>query len=129
MSVTPEREQRIDKWLWAARFFKTRSLASEAAEGGRVRINGTRAKPAKSVHPGDLIEVSIGDLRWTLAVRALSSQRLSAEKARLLYEETEESRLQREEQITRRKAARDLAPDTKGRPTKRDRRRMQRFFS
>lgn len=128
MSGTPEQAQRIDKWLWVARFFKTRSLAAEAADGGKVRINGVRAKPARTTHPGDMIEFSAGGARWTITVRALSKQRLPAAQARLLYEETEESRLQREAQIERNKLSAEPADDMKGRPTKRDRRRMQRFF-
>ena len=128
MSGAPEQDQRIDKWLWAARFFKTRSLASEAVDGGKVRVNGARAKPSKSIHAGDTIEVSVGEVRWTITVRALSKQRLPAAQARLLYEETEDSRLQREAQIESGKLAGEPATEVKGRPTKRDRRRMQRFF-
>ena len=128
MSSAPEPDQRIDKWLWAARFFKTRSLASEAADGGKIRVNGARAKPAKIIHPGDTVEFPIGELHWTVTVRALSKQRLPAAQARLLYEETEDSRLQREAQIESGKLSSEPATDMKGRPTKRDRRRMQRFF-
>ena len=128
MSGAPAQDQRIDKWLWAARFFKTRSLASEAVDGGKVRVNGARAKPSKTIHAGDTIEVSVGEVRWTITVRALSKQRLPAAQARLLYEETEDSRLQREAQIASGKLCGEPATEVKGRPTKRDRRRMQRFF-
>lgn len=128
MSCAPAQDQRIDKWLWVARFFKTRSLASEAADGGKVRVNGTRGKPARIIHPGDTIEVSVGEVRWTITVRALSKQRLAAAQARQLYEETEDSRLQRETQIERGKLSGEPATEVKGRPTKRNRRRMQRFL-
>ena len=120
---------RIDKWLWAARFFKTRSMAAQAVAGGKVHVNGGRIKPARIVQPGDELRIRRGELELVVIVQGVSDRRRPAKEAQLLYEETEESRLQREEQISRRKAARDLAPDTKGRPTKRDRRRMQRFFS
>jgi ribosome-associated heat shock protein Hsp15 len=120
--------QRVDKWLWAARFFKTRSLAAEAVEGGRVNINGRHAKPAKEIRPGDRLDIGVGDLRWSVVVRCLSAQRRPAPEARLLYEETEESLAARQAQIEQRKIAAEPGVDIKGRPTKRDRRRLQRFF-
>jgi ribosome-associated heat shock protein Hsp15 len=113
-----ERRQRIDKWLWATRFFKTRSLAAAAVDGGRVKWNGQQVKPARDLKPGDELEISAGELRWTVIVRGLNAQRRPAPEARLLYEETAESaarRLQLEE-------IRRLAPmpgaGLKGRPTK-----------
>jgi len=110
--------QRLDKWLWAARFYKTRSLAADAIDGGKVRWNGQTVKPAREVKPGDELEISAGEIRWTVIVRGLNHQRRPAPEARLLYEETEESaeRRQRLEEIRR------LAPmpgaGLKGRPTK-----------
>jgi len=110
--------QRIDKWLWAARFFKTRSLAAAAVDGGRVRWNGQNVKPARELKPGDELEITSGELRWTVVVRGVNAQRRPAPEARLLYEETAQSaarRLQLEE-------IRRLAPmpgaGLKGRPTK-----------
>ena len=110
--------QRIDKWLWAARFFKTRSLAAVAVDGGRVKWNGQQVKPAREVKPGDEIDIVAGEQRWTVVVRGVNVQRRPAPEARLLYEETVESgaRRQRQEEIRR------LAPmpgaNLKGRPTK-----------
>ena len=118
---------RIDKWLWAARFYKTRSLASDAVHAGHVQINEQRVKAAKGVHPGDRIDITTGEVRRTVTVRALGERRGSAEQAALLYEETAES-------IEARERTRDLrrfsaAPDSdlRGRPTKRDRRALDRF--
>lgn len=110
--------QRLDKWLWAARFYKTRSLAADAVAGGKVRWNGEPAKPARELKPGDELEISAGELRWTVIVRGVNQQRRPAPEARLLYEETPESaaRRQRLEEVRR------LAPmpgaELKGRPTK-----------
>ena len=118
---------RLDKWLWAARFFKTRSLATDAVEGGKVHLNGARSKPAKGVKPGDRLDVSIGDMHWTIVVRALSERRGPAPVARELYEETPESLKRREEQLERRKLEPEPSADMHGRPTKKDRRRIVRF--
>ena len=90
---------RIDKWLWAARFFKTRSLAAQAVDGGRVRLNGVRVKPAKEVRPGDELTVHIGELEWVIDVRALSARRGPAPAARQLYEERAESAARRQAAI------------------------------
>ena len=87
---------RLDKWLWAARFFKTRSLAQKAVAGGRVQLNGERTKPAHEVKAGDMVVVRVGDGRWEVKVAALSERRGPAEEARKLYEETEASRTERE---------------------------------
>jgi ribosome-associated heat shock protein Hsp15 len=119
---------RLDKWLWAARFFKTRSLAAEAAERGRVDVNGQIAKPARELHPGDaLVLRQDGGVERRLVIRALSLQRGPASVAQMLYEETAESL------ATRLRAAEDrrLAPEParaieQGRPTKRDRRDLER---
>jgi ribosome-associated heat shock protein Hsp15 len=118
---------RIDKWLWAARFFKTRSLAAQAVDGGRVRLNGARVKPAKEVKPGDELAIHIGELEWVIDVRALSARRGPAEVARLLYEEREESRARRQAAIDARKALPEPAFGLRGRPTKRDRRMLKRL--
>jgi ribosome-associated heat shock protein Hsp15 len=118
---------RLDKWLWAARFFKTRSLATEAVDGGRVVVNGERAKPARTVNPGDLLAIRIGPYAWTVTVTGLSSRRGPATEARTLYTESDKSRLAREEAVARIRAAQPLNPLHKGRPTKRDRRELDRL--
>jgi ribosome-associated heat shock protein Hsp15 len=116
---------RIDKWLWAARLHKTRSLAAEAVKGGRVEVNGQRVKPSREVGPGDEIEVTTGQLRRTVVVRGLAERRGPAKEAVLLYEETPESMAAREllaEQ--RRLSSPPPGADLGARPTKRDRRRL-----
>jgi ribosome-associated heat shock protein Hsp15 len=116
---------RIDKWLWAARLHKTRSLAAEAVKGGRVEVNGQRVKPSREVGPGDEIEVTTGQLRRTVVVRGLAERRGPAKEAVLLYEETPESTAAREllaEQ--RRLSSPPPGADLGARPTKRDRRRL-----
>lgn len=118
---------RIDKWLWAARFFKTRSLAAQAVDGGRVRINDQRVKPAKDVRIGDQVTIHIGELEWVVAVRGLSPQRRSAPEAQTLYEEREESKSRRAEVVAQRKARIDPFRTEGGRPTKKDRRAIRRF--
>jgi len=119
---------RIDKWLWAARFYKTRSLAVQAVEGGKVRLNGEPVKPAKEVKPGDMLEVRSGELRWFIEVRAVSPQRGPATQAALLYAETGESRDRRERLIAMRRAGPHPGQGRRGRPTKRDRRLIRRFM-
>ena len=119
---------RIDKWLFAARFFKTRSLAAEAIDRGRVTVNGQRIKPAKVLAIGDRLTIRINNFQYDIEVLDLSNIRGSATVAQQLYRETEESRKQRELQAARLKAQ----PQpfyTKGRPTKRDRRNIERFIS
>lgn len=118
---------RIDKWLWAARFFKTRSLASQAVDGGRVRLNGERAKPSREVRPGDRVVVHIGEYEWQVSVLALADRRGPAEAARSLYEEDPASRQRREEQAAQHRLCHNPAAGLKGRPTKRDRRLIHRF--
>lgn len=118
---------RIDKWLWAARFFKTRSLASDAVDGGKVQINDARVKPAKEVRPGDLLRIAIGPVTWTVVVRDISDKRGPAAEAQKLYEETEDSRLAREAQREQSRMAAEPGATIRGRPTKRDRRRIDRF--
>jgi ribosome-associated heat shock protein Hsp15 len=118
---------RIDKWLWAARFFKTRSLAAQAVEGGRVHVNDQRVKPAKDLKPGDALRISIGELEWIVIVRALSEKRGPAPQARTLYEETEAGRTRREAALQRRRDQAEPAFGMHGRPTKRDRRAIKRW--
>jgi ribosome-associated heat shock protein Hsp15 len=116
---------RIDKWLWAARFFKTRAAATEAVLGGRVRLNDERVKPAKDVRAGDIVEVRVGEVRWTVVVRGVADKRGSAKIAATLYEETAESIAERERAAAERKLSRPPGAELGGpRPTKQDRRRL-----
>jgi ribosome-associated heat shock protein Hsp15 len=124
MNEPPERV-RVDKWLWAARFFKTRGLASEAIQGGRVRVNEARAKPAREVRAGDRVDVRIGEVTWTLVVREAGDRRGPAVQAARLYEETPESRERRERHAAERQFSAAPGQDSRGRPTKRDRRRIE----
>jgi len=117
---------RLDKWLCAARFFKTRSLASDAVECGQVQVNEVRVKPAKSVAVGDMLSIHIGQKHYVVKVLALSNRRGPASEAQKLYRETDESRQKREAFAAQLKAQ----PQPfyfKGRPTKRDRREIERF--
>ncbi len=120
---------RVDKWLWAARFYKTRSMAQTAVAGGKVRLNGERVKVAKEVKPGDLLVIRIAEYEWSVAVTALSEKRGSAEIARTLYKENEESIAKRLAQIADRRAQAGVwgEREGKGRPTKRERREVERF--
>jgi ribosome-associated heat shock protein Hsp15 len=115
---------RIDKWLWAARFFKTRSAATDAVAGGHVKLNGERAKPSREIAVGERIEVRTSAERWTVDVLALADRRGTAAAARALYEETPESSAAREQRRAEAKATRPLGADLGARPTKRDRRRL-----
>jgi ribosome-associated heat shock protein Hsp15 len=115
---------RIDKWLWAARFYKTRSLATEAVLGGRVHLNEARVKPAKEVQVGDTIELTVGTVRRTVVVAGLAERRGPAAEAAKLYEETRESIEAREQAALERRMARPLGADLGARPTKLDRRRL-----
>lgn len=118
---------RLDKWLWAARFYKTRGLAQAAIAGGKVKLGGERVKPAKEVAPGDALAIRIGEFEWVVAVRALSNRRGPAEEARKLYEEDEQSRAKRAVQAAERRAYASAVGERKGRPTKRERRKMERL--
>lgn len=118
---------RLDKWLWAARFYKTRSLATQAIEAGQVRLNSERCKPAKEIRVGDSLLVQHGGLEWHVMVKGLSDKRGAASVAQQLYEETESSRIKREESLALRRICNEPAHDMKGRPTKRDRRVLTRF--
>lgn len=118
---------RLDKWLWAARFFKTRGLARTAIDGGHVHYNGLRAKPSKVVEVGAQLQITKGQTQYTVDVLGLDEQRKQASMAQALYQETDESKAKREEKALRRKAmaAGIMAPST--RPNKKDRRELQRF--
>ena len=110
--------QRIDKWLWAARFFKTRNLAAAAVDGGKVKWNGEQVKPARELQPGDQLDIVAGEVRWTVIVQGINGQRRPAPEARLLYEETADSTARRARQQELRRLAPMPGADLKGRPTK-----------
>lgn len=117
---------RVDKWLWAARLFKTRSLAAEAVKGGRVQVNGERVKASKEVGAGDELQVTIGQLRRIVVVRGIAERRGPAARAALLYEETPQSVAARELAAQQRRlASPPPGANLAGRPTKRDRRRFE----
>ena len=120
---------RIDKWLWAARFFKTRSLATDAIDNGKVRLNGQRIKPAHSIKPGDILHVNNGATVWEVAVLLLAEVRGSAVIAQTLYAETDASNRRRQIETEQRKLHREPETTLKGRPTKRDRRALDRSSS
>lgn len=128
--MTAEQESiRLDKWLWAARFFKTRKLASDAISGGKVHVNNQRTKPGKEIKPGAVLTISKDAYRWEVTVLALSSQRRSAKEAVLLYEESAESLEKRQQQIQLQREQKELfaysGPDH--RPNKKERRLIHRF--
>ena len=120
---------RIDKWLWAARFYRTRSLAAAAVEAGQVRVNGERVKPARAVHAGERVDVHKAGFAWDLEVLGVAERRGSAPEAAKLYAESETSRRTREEEVARRRAAAASDPRFDGRPTKRDRRKLEDFLN
>ena len=120
---------RIDKWLWAARFYKTRSLAQQAIAAGRVKLNDARVKPSHELKPGDGLALRVGDFEWQITVKALSDKRGPADVARQLYQESEASRAERERRHDLRRWGAEPASALKGRPTKRDRRRIDDFTS
>ena len=120
---------RIDKWLWAARFYKTRSLAQQAIAAGRVKLNDARIKPAHELKAGDALAIRVGDFEWQITVKALSDKRGPAEVACQLYEESAASRTERERRQDLRRWGAEPARALKGRPTKRDRRRIEDFTS
>jgi ribosome-associated heat shock protein Hsp15 len=113
---------RIDKWLWAARFFKTRSLATAAVDAGKVRLNGERVKPARNVKIGDTLDIDNGATEWEVMVTGLADKRGSATVAQTLYRETEASVAKRQAAAEDRRYFREPSSALKGRPTKRDRR-------
>ena len=120
---------RIDKWLWAARFYKTRSLAQQAIAAGRVKLNDARIKPSHELKAGDALAIRVGELEWQITVKALSDKRGPADVARQLYQESETSRAERERRHDLRRWGAEPASALKGRPTKRDRRRIEDFTS
>jgi ribosome-associated heat shock protein Hsp15 len=122
-----EPDLRVDKWLWCARFFKSRSLAAEAVAGGKVHVNRQRVKPSRTVRAGDLLEVTVGCEVHTVEVRAIPARRGPATEARLCYEETPESVARRERSREQRRLASMAAPQTHGRPDKHTRRELLKF--
>jgi ribosome-associated heat shock protein Hsp15 len=124
---TEDGRVRLDKWLWAARFFKTRSMASEAVAGGKVQVNGDRAKRARPLQVGDEIRVRQGPYEHLVVVRALSGRRGPASAAAELYEERPESVAAREALAVQLKSVHSAFVSEKGRPTKRDRREIERW--
>ena len=124
MPEPPEGRVRFDKWLWAARFYRTRSLAAQAIDAGQARVDEQRVKPAHPVRAGVSISLRKDGVVWKVEVVALSDKRGAASDAALLYRETEHDAALRIEEISRRKAAARSAPRTSGRPTKRDRRKL-----
>jgi ribosome-associated heat shock protein Hsp15 len=125
-SIAPD-PVRIDKWLWAARFFKSRALAAEAITSGKVEVNGDRVKPARELKPGDRVRLRLGPYEQLLTVTALSERRGPAAQAALLYEETAESRLAREKLRWQLRYAAPIVEMGEGRPTKKDRRALRRL--
>jgi len=125
--MNEEGRVRLDKWLWAARFFKTRSQASQAVSGGNVHVNGERVKPARFAAVGDLVRIRKEHDEYLVEIRVVSGQRRGAPEAQLLYEETAESREQRELARETRRLLRGEGVAPPGRPSKRDRRLIKRF--
>ena len=119
---------RLDKWLYAARFYKTRTIAAQAIESGRARVDDQRVKPSYAVKAGTWVNVSKDSLIWKVEITAVSDKRGPASEAARLYRELTDSAAVREEEIAKRKAAAASAPRTSGRPTKRDRRKLHSFF-
>ena len=118
---------RIDKWLWAARFYKTRSLAAQAIAAGHVRLAGQQVKAARELRVGDSLEITLGDALWSIVVRGLNEQRRPAVEAQQLYEESVESRGRRLAQQEARRLAPVPGSDLRGRPTKKARRLIRGF--
>jgi ribosome-associated heat shock protein Hsp15 len=118
---------RLDKWLWAARFFKTRQLAIDAINGGKVHLNGQRAKPGKDITVGAKLSISKDQYTWDITVAALSAQRRPAPEAAQLYEETPESLAKRQAEVARRREEREFGIQPESRPNKRERRLIHRF--
>jgi ribosome-associated heat shock protein Hsp15 len=123
-----QESMRLDKWLWAARFFKTRSLAAEAINGGKVHLNGKRTKPGREVKPGSQLLIHKGSFEWDITVEVIPKQRRPASEAKLFYSESDESVELRQKLTEEQRRIRSSTPHPdKGRPTKRDRRQLERF--
>lgn len=127
LSTLSAEKMRIDKWLWCARFFKTRSLATQAVESGKVKLDAQRIKPARDISPGHRLSIQIGEFVWEIEVLGLATHRGSATIAQTLYRETEASQMRRQQQMLALQANREPSAQLKGRPTKRDRRQIKRF--
>jgi ribosome-associated heat shock protein Hsp15 len=125
--VENDERTRVDKWLWAARFYKTRSLAAEAIEGGKVQVNGDRVKRSKPLQINDEIRIRQGPYEYRLVVRALSDRRGPASQAATLYEEADDSRAARETLALQLKSLHSAFVPERGRPTKKDRREINRL--
>jgi ribosome-associated heat shock protein Hsp15 len=126
-SQETESQCRIDKWLWAARFFKTRSLAADAVSGGKVALNGARPKPSRIVRPGDRLDIRRGSYEWSIIVKGTSNYRGPASDAAALYEETEESITKRQAAMAQLKLERPGDFYSPRRPSKKDRRAIAKF--
>lgn len=124
----PEPIERVDRWLWAARFFKTRSVARAAVSGGHVRVNGARVKPSRALKPGDELSIRKGELGWTVIVKAPAERRGPATEAATLYEETEASKARREAWVEDKRLKRMHRAGPERRPGKKQRRDLRRFF-
>jgi ribosome-associated heat shock protein Hsp15 len=124
-----EQTQRVDKWLWVARFFKTRGLAATAISGGKVQVAGERVKPSRHIGPGSQLEIRRGPVQWQVVVRGVAKHRRPASEAALLYEETPESIAQRQHEAERRILEAGRRRERLGKPSKRERRTATRLKS
>lgn len=125
--TAPDSSQRLDKWLWVARFFKTRGLAARAVTGGKVQVNGQRAKPARRIREGERLTIRLGASEWEVRVQGLAGQRRPAREALLLYAESAESRSRRNSERERRRETEARGRHGPGRPGKRERRELERL--
>lgn len=127
MNTNVDESIRLDKWLWAARFFKTRPLATQAVAGGKVRLNGHRVKPGKTLRPGDLLSIQQGVYTFKVSVLGINEKRRPASEARLLYEESESSRAAREKLSEMQRLAAMGSLTSRGKPSKHERGKIVRF--
>jgi len=125
---SPTENQRLDKWLWAARFFKTRALAAESVSGGKVHLNGARVKPSRAIKVGDQLHISKGNFSYEIEVKGLNAKRRPAKEAVLLYEESAQSIAAREQRISEIRILNAQMPFAEKRPSKKDRRQIVRFI-